>query len=181
MTYNIVEIRDLCKSYGNLQAVKNISFSIEEGKKIAFLGPNGAGKSTTISILCTLIKPDSGSITIDRMDISDQDIRKKIGVIFQDSLLDKDLTVRENLVFAADLYGIPKNEISSKLKWISETMNLSDIIDRRYGILSGGQRRRTDIARALINDPRILFLDEPSTGLDPQNRKMIWEYHKRSQ
>lgn len=174
MTDNIIEVRDLCKSYGNIRAVKNASFSVEQGKKFAFLGPNGAGKSTTISILCTLSIPDSGNISIDGMDISDPNIRKKIGIVFQDSLLDNDLTVRENLIFAADLYGIPKNKIPLKLEWISGIMDLSDIIDRRYGILSGGQRRRTDIARALINDPKILFLDEPSTGLDPQNRRMIW-------
>lgn len=174
MTDNIIEVRDLCKSYGNIKAVKNASFSVEQGKKFAFLGPNGAGKSTTISILCTLSIPDSGNISIDGMDISDPNIRKKIGIVFQDSLLDNDLTVRENLIFAADLYGIPKNKIPLKLEWISGIMDLSDIIDRRYGILSGGQRRRTDIARALINDPKILFLDEPSTGLDPQNRRMIW-------
>ncbi|MFA6642631.1 MAG: ABC transporter ATP-binding protein, partial [Methanomethylophilus sp.] len=154
-------------------------FSVEKGQRFAFLGPNGAGKSTTISMMCTLLKSDSGTITIDGHDINDRNVKDSIGVVFQESLLDKDLTVRENIEFVAALYGADKKKAKETADSLSAEMELTDIIDRRYGKLSGGQRRRADIARALVHDPQVLFLDEPSTGLDPQSRKLIWKLTKR--
>jgi multidrug/hemolysin transport system ATP-binding protein len=175
----MIVVSDLYKSYGEVKAVDGISFSVEKGQRFAFLGPNGAGKSTTISMMCTLLKSDSGSITIDGHDINDNEVKGSIGVVFQESLLDKDLTVRENIELAAALYGADKGKAKEITNSLSAEMELTDIIDRRYGKLSGGQRRRVDIARALVHDPKVLFLDEPSTGLDPQSRKLIWKLTKR--
>lgn len=172
---NIIVVENLHKSFGDVHAVDGISFSVKRGQMFAFLGPNGAGKSTTISMICTLVKADSGSITIDGIDVMDPKVKSMFGIVFQESLLDKDLTVKENLVFAARLYSIPEKEIPDLIESIVDSMQLSDIANRRYGTLSGGQRRRADVSRALVNRPKLLILDEPSTGLDPQSRKLIWE------
>ncbi|MGL5255371.1 MAG: ATP-binding cassette domain-containing protein [Brevinema sp.] len=180
---NIIEVINLKKSYGSLNAVKGINFYVEQGKLFSFLGPNGAGKSTTIDILCTLMQPDDGEITIGGLNIhsDSQKIRQMIGVVFQDSVLDSLLTVRENLNIRAGLYTNDKAEIKNAVYQVAQAVDLGEFIDQPYGKLSGGQRRRSDIARALINTPKILFLDEPTTGLDPQTRKNVWDTIRRIQ
>ena len=179
----IIEVQGLTKTFGDLQAVKGIDFYIESGKLFAFLGPNGAGKSTTIDMICTLLKPDSGEAVINgcRLGTEDQNIRESIGVVFQESLLDPLLTVRENLLSRARFYRIPKKELKERVEKAAISADVMDFIDRPYGKLSGGQRRRADIARALVNTPKILFLDEPTTGLDPQTRRSVWETIARLQ
>jgi len=174
---NIIEVKDLKKSYKNVQAVKGIEFFVEQGTLFAFLGPNGAGKSTTIDILCTLLQYDSGEVMIGDKIIGkdDHEIRSKIGVVFQDSVLDKLLTVKENLLIRGKLYKLTNAELKSAMQKAIESTGISEFLDRPYGKLSGGQRRRADIARALMNTPEILFLDEPTTGLDPQTRRNIWK------
>lgn len=176
MSEKIIEVHDLHKSYGNVKAVKGISFHVEKGKLFAFLGPNGAGKSTTIDMLCTLLKPDEGTVVIDGCTLSKEDdaIRKRIGVVFQDNALDALLTVRENLRFRGKFY-LRGSKVHEAIERVSKIANLGDFIDRPYGKLSGGQKRRADIARALIHTPQVLFLDEPTTGLDPQTRKNVWD------
>lgn len=173
----IIEVKKLKKSYGKLEAVKGIDFYVEQGKLFAFLGPNGAGKSTTIDMICTLLKPDSGEVIIDGCVLSkqDDDIRSRIGVVFQDSILDPLLTVKENLTIRAKLYNKTKSEIKQAIEIAAKTADILEFINRPYGKLSGGQRRRADIARALVNTPKILFLDEPTTGLDPQTRQSVWK------
>lgn len=174
---NILTVSHLKKSYRTVQAVNDISFYVEEGAFFAFLGPNGAGKSTTIDMLCTLVQPDSGQIELNGFIVGKDDakIRSSIGVVFQGSLLDKLLTVRENLIVRGSFYGLSRKQIKNAVEQAAEATGISEFIDRRYGELSGGQRRRADIARSLINTPKILFLDEPTTGLDPQTRKSVWE------
>ena len=178
MKNEIIRIHDLSKSYGKLQAVKNISLNVYEGELFAFLGPNGAGKSTTINILSTLLEKDAGEIEINQHILGkDNDkIRNDIGIVFQKSFLDDLLTVKENLITRASFYGLEKAVITKRINTLSEQLSLHEFIDRPYGKLSGGQRRRADIARALVNHPKILFLDEPTTGLDPQTRHSIWAY-----
>jgi len=177
----IIEVTDLRKSYGSVEAVKGISFYVESGKLFSFLGPNGAGKSTTIDMICSLFKPDSGEITVDGKTVGKQDqaIRNSIGIVFQDGLLDSLLTVRENLKLRAAFYCKNSEETKQAVKKAIHITGIQDYADRPYGKLSGGQRRRADIARALLNTPKILFLDEPTTGLDPQTRKAIWETIER--
>lgn len=172
----IIEVNQLRKSYGDVQAVKGISFYVEQGKLFSFLGPNGAGKSTTIDILCTLLTCDEGDVTVNghKLGVDDEDIRHSIGVVFQDSVLDALLTVGENLRLRAGLYFRDKNKIEQAVRNAAATVDVLGFIDRPYGQLSGGQRRRADIARALVQTPKILFLDEPTTGLDPQTRKSVW-------
>jgi len=172
----IIKVSGLKKNYGNVRAVKGIDFHVNEGELFAFLGPNGAGKTTTIDIICTLLKPDSGTITINSYALGKQDhkIRKDIGVVFQDSILDNLLTVKENLYTRGSFYGMSNKELSIAVEKAAEAADVKSFYNRRYGSLSGGQRRRADIARALINTPKILFLDEPTTGLDPQTRKSVW-------
>ncbi len=179
----IIEVEGLTKTFGDLQAVKGIDFYVESGKLFAFLGPNGAGKSTTIDMICTLLKPDSGEAVINGclLGTEDQNIRESIGVVFQESLLDPLLTVRENLLSRARFYRIPKKELKERVEKAAISADVMDFIDRPYGKLSGGQRRRADIARALVNTPKILFLDEPTTGLDPQTRRSVWETIARLQ
>lgn len=178
MKNEIIRINNLSKSYGKLQAVKNISLNVYEGELFAFLGPNGAGKSTTINILSTLLEKDAGEIEINQHILGkDNDkIRNDIGIVFQKSFLDDLLTVKENLITRASFYGLEKAVITKRINTLSEQLSLHEFIDRPYGKLSGGQRRRADIARALVNHPKILFLDEPTTGLDPQTRNSIWNY-----
>lgn len=174
---NIIEIKGLKKSFGEIKAVDDVSFSVGEGELFAFLGVNGAGKSTTINIICGQLKGDSGSIIIDGDVLSGDasDIKRKIGVVFQNSVLDKALTVKDNLESRAALYGIVGKEFCERLEYLSRLFDIEDILGRTLGKLSGGQRRRIDIARALLHDPKILILDEPTTGLDPQTRRLIWQ------
>ncbi len=172
----IIEVKNLKKSYGEVKAVKGISFYVETGKLFAFLGPNGAGKSTTIDILCSLLPLDEGEATVCGCALGREDdqIRKNIGVVFQHSVLDALLTVRENLSYRAGLYNRSRREISQAVRNAAVATDVMGFIDRPYGKLSGGQKRRADIARALVSTPKILFLDEPTTGLDPQTRKNVW-------
>lgn len=184
MTFAI-KVENLCKQYGKQQAVKGISFTVEQGTLFAFLGENGAGKSTTIEILCTLLKKSSGQVTINgfTLDASNgnADIRKSIGVVFQQSLLDERLTVRENILHRGKTYGLSKTQLIDNYQFVSTYLHLEDIEKKKYGTLSGGQKRRADIARALIHRPSILFLDEPTTGLDPQTRQFVWQAIKQLQ
>ena len=173
---NIIEINHLSKSFGTIRAVDDLSIQVKEGQLFAFLGVNGAGKSTTISILCGQLARDAGSVTIAGTDL-DQDpdaIRRQLGVVFQESALDKPLSVYENLRSRAALYGITDAAFQTKLQELTALLDFSDLLKRPVGKLSGGQRRRIDIARALLHDPSILILDEPTTGLDPQTRKVLW-------
>lgn len=172
----IIEIEHLKKSFKDVKAVDDLSFTVREGELFAFLGVNGAGKSTTISIICGQLRKDSGKVIVDGCDI-DKDIdapKKGLGVVFQTSGLDKQLSVYENLRSRAALYGIFGKNFDEKLKVLCELLDLEEILKRPVGKLSGGQSRRVDIARAIIHDPKILILDEPTTGLDPQTRKNIW-------
>lgn len=174
---NAIDVVNLRKSYGPVEAVKDISFYVEKGKFYAFLGPNGAGKSTTIDILSTALQPDSGTVVIDGHTIGrdDKKIRSSIGVVFQDNLLDSLLSVKENLMTRGSFYGINGIRLKTVVADAAKATGVTDFLNRPYGKLSGGQRRRSDIARALINTPDILFLDEPTTGLDPQTRRNVWE------
>jgi len=180
---NSVKVKNLVKSYGDIEAVKGISFYVEKGKLFAFLGPNGAGKSTTIDILCTLLEPDNGDVVIGGYSLGkeDNEIRSEIGVVFQDSLLDPLLTVEENLKIRGGFYNLPKKEFEKSIQEAITVTGCESFSNRHYGNLSGGQKRRADIARALINKPNILFLDEPTTGLDPQTRENIWKTIKKLQ
>lgn len=173
---SIIQIKNLKKRYGSVNAVSGITFEVESGKLFAFLGPNGAGKSTTIDMICTLLEPDEGEITVDGLvrGKDDDAIRSRIGIVFQNSVLDNLLTVRENLVVRAEFYGLKGEDLKKAVDDAAEAADLMEFIDRPYGKLSGGQRRRADIARALVNTPKILFLDEPTTGLDPQTKNSVW-------
>ena len=173
---NILEISHLHKSFGEIHAVKDLSFSVREGELFAFLGVNGAGKSTTISILCGLLEQDSGSVRIGAEEESKEagDAKREIGVVFQSSALDQPLTVRENLESRAALYGIRGKEFQLRLREVCDLLEIGDLLKRTLSKLSGGQKRRIDIARALLHRPRILILDEPTTGLDPQTRRLLW-------
>ena len=173
---NVIEINDLRKSFGEIRAVDGISFRVKRGELFAFLGVNGAGKSTTINILCGQLPKDSGSVIIDGFTLDDylDHIKAKLGVVFQNSVLDKALSVRDNLESRAALYGICGEEFEKRLSELSEMLDFKDLLKRTLGKLSGGQRRRIDIARALLHRPRILVLDDPTTGLDPQTRKLLW-------
>ena len=173
---NIIEIKNLYKSFGDVQAVNDLSFCVKEGELFAFLGVNGAGKSTTINIMCGQLAKDKGEIIIDDLNIDTNidGIKGKIGVVFQNSVLDLPLTVYDNLESRAALYGIVGNEFEERLEELSVLLDLKDLLKRKLKNLSGGQKRRIDIARALLHKPKILILDEPTTGLDPQTRKTIW-------
>lgn len=180
---NVIEVKNLSKSYGHIKAVDDISFYVEKGTLFAFLGPNGAGKSTTIDVLCTFLQPDNGEATINGFVLGKQDkeIRATIGTVFQDGVLDKLLTVEENLKLRGGLYGLKGKALAERVQKATVAAEVGDLLKRPYGKLSGGQRRRADIARALMNTPKILFLDEPTTGLDPQTRKKVWETISRLQ
>lgn len=176
MDQHIIEISHLNKAFGSVKAVNDLSFHVRPGELFAFLGVNGAGKSTTISIMCGQLKADSGSMKISGLD-ADKDIAgitRRLGVVFQGSVLDKPLSVRDNLESRAALYGITGKAFENRLRELCELLDFSDLLDRSVGKLSGGQRRRIDIARALLHSPEILILDEPTTGLDPQTRKLLW-------
>ena len=175
---SIISVENLIKKFGKFTAVNDISFEVREGEVFAFLGPNGAGKSTTISMLTTLVKRTSGEIEISGFD-PDEDsfsVRKSFGIVFQDDSHDEDLTAYENMMFHAVLYGVPKKERARKIQKFLEYV---DLWDRRKNLMrtfSGGMKRRLEIARALLHEPKILFLDEPTLGLDPQTRNYLWEY-----
>lgn len=174
---NIIEIDRLNKRFGDIKAVRDLSFRVKKGELFAFLGVNGAGKSTTITMMCGQLKKDSGSIVIDGtdMDRDPDDIKAKIGVVFQNSVLDKALSVRDNLACRAALYGIVGRAFETRLAELSALLDFQELLRRPVGKLSGGQRRRIDIARALLHRPKLLILDEPTTGLDPQTRKSVWD------
>lgn len=173
---NIIEIKNLSKSFGEIKAVNDLSLSVREGELFAFLGVNGAGKSTTINIMCASLSKDSGEVVIDGINLDDnkEGIKKELGVVFQTSVLDSALSVYDNLESRAALYGIFGKEFEERLSELSSILEFGDLLKRTVGKLSGGQRRRIDIARALIHKPKILVLDEPTTGLDPQTRKTLW-------
>lgn len=174
---HIIEIKNLNKSFGDVRAVRDLSFCVKKGELFAFLGVNGAGKSTTISILCGQLKMDSGSVKVSGEDIesSRESLARRLGVVFQNSVLDSALTVKDNLRSRAALYGIKGKKFDSRLAELAELLDFGGLLDRTVGKLSGGQRRRIDIARALLHSPDILILDEPTTGLDPQTRKLLWD------
>lgn len=170
-----ISVSGLRKSYGDFEAVRGISFDVPEGSFFAFLGPNGAGKSTTISVICSLLPPDSGEVTVFGKDVSDPSVKREIGVVFQDPMMDGRLTVRENLSIRGGMYGLSGDALEEAVDRALDISGSDGFPDRRYGALSGGQRRRADIARALVHGPRLLLLDEPTAGLDPQTRKRIWD------
>ncbi len=173
----IIQVEHLCKSFGDIRAVQDVSFQVRRGELFAFLGVNGAGKSTTISILCDQLARDSGQVRIDGGDIDTDGSRIKgeLGVVFQNSVLDKALSVQDNLESRAALYGLTGAAFRLRLAELTELLELTDLLRRPVGKLSGGQRRRVDIARALLPRPAILILDEPTTGLDPQTRQLLWQ------
>lgn len=173
---NIIEINNLDKSFQDVHAVNDLSLRVKEGELFAFLGVNGAGKSTTISIMCGMLAKDGGKIFIDGKDV-DKDMReitKELGVVFQNTVLDAKLSVKDNLTSRAALYGITGKEAKQRIAHLTELLEFKDILNRTFGKLSGGQKRRVDVARALLNNPKILILDEPTTGLDPEARKALW-------
>ena len=174
---HIIEIEHLNKRFAEVQAVRDLSFHVRPGELFAFLGVNGAGKSTTISILCGQLAKDSGSVRVcgESIDRNMPHIARKLGVVFQNSVLDGALSVRDNLRSRAALYGITGAAFQARLAELAELLDFSDLLNRTLGKLSGGQRRRIDIARALLHRPEILILDEPTTGLDPQTRKLLWD------
>lgn len=171
-----VSVEGLTKRYREVVAVDDVSFEVDAGSVFAFLGTNGAGKSTTIGCLTTLVNPTAGVLTVAGHDLRDEPdaVRRALGIVFQESILDPVLTVRENLTVRAQAYLSSRAEIRDRIEHLSSLVELGEFIDRRYGRLSGGQRRRADIARALLHDPRIVFLDEPTAGLDPASRRVVW-------
>lgn len=173
---HIIEIERLNKSFGDVHAVNDLSFHVGRGELFAFLGVNGAGKSTTISILCGQLRRDSGSVCVCGRSVDDgvREMTRQLGVVFQNSVLDQMLTVRDNLESRAALYGITGAAFRRRLEELAELLDLGSLMGRTVGKLSGGQRRRVDIARALLHRPQILILDEPTTGLDPQTRQLLW-------
>lgn len=173
---NSIEINHLNKSFGDIKAVDDLSFTVREGELFAFLGVNGAGKSTTINILCGQLDFDSGDVMIDSCDLKENrnQIKSTLGVVFQNSVLDKSLTVFDNLESRAALYGIYGAAFRKRLFELAKLLDFENLMKRTVGKLSGGQLRRIDIARALLHNPKILILDEPTTGLDPQTRKLLW-------
>lgn len=177
----IMVVENLKKSYGDVKAVNDIGFSVQRGSLFAFLGINGAGKSTTINIICSTLNKDSGKVFVDGLDI-DKDskaIKRKIGIVFQNSVLDEKLSVKENLKVRATYYGLRSKEFAKRLVELTEMFELKDILNRQFCKLSGGQKRRVDIARALLHEPEVLMLDEPTTGLDPKTRQIVWDIINR--
>lgn len=175
---NIIEVKSLGKKFGDLEAVKNISFEVKEREIFGFLGPNGAGKTTTINMLCTMLKPSHGTASVNGYSIinSPNEVRKSIGIIFQENTLDEKLTANENLLLHCRFYRVPKKERETRIK---ESLNIVELSDKRNKIVetfSGGMKRRLEIARGLLHYPKVLFLDEPTLGLDPQTRAHVWEF-----
>ena len=180
---NAIKVSNLTKRYGDVIAVNHISFEVEKGAMLGFLGVNGAGKTTAINMLSTLITPDDGEAEIcgQILGKENESIRKKIGIVYQQNYLDDVMTVRENLICRGIIHGISKQEAKTQCDRLTEILKLEDILDRRYKLLSGGQKRRSEIAAALMHTPEILFLDEPTTGLDPATRQDVWEIIKSLQ
>ncbi|OEH86431.1 ABC transporter ATP-binding protein [Desulfuribacillus stibiiarsenatis] len=180
MSQNIIEVKQLVKSYDDFAAVKGISFEVERGEIFGFLGPNGAGKSTTINMLCTTVKPSDGTALVNGYDIvKDQSkVRESIGIIFQENSLDIKMTAKENLMLHCRLYAVPKKEREHRIDLLLKIVELNDRKDKMVEFFSGGMKRRLEIARGLLHYPKVLFLDEPMVGLDPQTRARIWEYIK---
>ena len=174
----IIEVKNFTKKYGTFTAVNNISFTVDEGSVFAFLGPNGAGKSTTINTLCTIFDKTEGELTINGRDVSTQKslVRSSIGVVFQDSILDKKMTIEENLKMHCVFYRVPGGEVAERIRFVLTLVDLWEVRKKTVSALSGGMKRRVEIARGLIHYPKVLFLDEPTTGLDPQTRAHVWEY-----
>jgi ABC-2 type transport system ATP-binding protein len=174
----MIAVKDLTRRYGELEAVRGVSFAIETGEVFGFLGPNGAGKTTTISVLCTLIRPTSGSASVNGFDVTrhPMDVRRSIGVVFQDPTLDEQLTAEQNLRFHGFAYGMSRTAVAERMR---ELLTLVELWDRRHDRVktySGGMKRRLELVRGLLHRPRVLFLDEPTLGLDPQTRRLIWDY-----
>lgn len=174
---DVIKVSHLKKYFRDVKAVDDISFVVKKGELFGFLGVNGAGKSTTINILCTLLAETEGVIEVCGYDVRKQsnEVRKKIGVVFQENTLDDMLTVKENLELRGSLYEKDKKTVQKNLEEVTKILDIKDLLPRRFGKLSGGQKRRCEIAKSLMNTPDILFLDEPTTGLDPQTRKQVWE------
>lgn len=179
----IVKVEHFSKNYGDFKAVDDISFTVDEGSIFALLGPNGAGKSTTINTLCTILEQSDGNLQINGHDVfkDKSAVRKDIGIVFQDSTLDVKMTVEENLKYHCSFYKVPKNEVAERIDFALELVELKDWKKAIVGSLSGGMKRRVEIARGLVHYPKILFLDEPTTGLDPQTRANVWEYIQKLQ
>ncbi|MDA0636570.1 ATP-binding cassette domain-containing protein [Nonomuraea sp. MCN248] len=173
-----VVVRRLSKTYGKVEAVKGVDFEVSPGEVFGFLGPNGAGKTTTISMLCTLVNPTGGTAAVAGHDVVQErdEVRRNIGLVFQDPTLDGYLTAEQNLRFHAELYGVPKDLVHERIKRVMEMVALWDRKDAKVMTFSGGMKRRLEIARGLLHSPRVLFLDEPTVGLDPQTRSAIWGY-----
>lgn len=174
----MIEVNDLRKAFGDVEAVRGVSFSVAPGEVFGFLGPNGAGKTTTINMLCTLLKPSGGSATVAGHDVARErdDVRRHIGLVFQDPTLDGNLSAEQNLKLHAELYGVPSELVGPRMRQVLEMVGLYDRKDSEVMTFSGGMRRRLEIARGLMHSPRVLFLDEPTIGLDPQTRASIWRY-----
>lgn len=175
---NIIEVKNFTKTFGDFKAVDDISFNVEQGSIFAFLGPNGAGKSTTINTLCTITDKTSGTLKVNGYDVNNDKnkVRHEIGIVFQESTLDSMLTIEENLKFHCEFYNVPKSEIKERIDFVLELVDLTKWRKAPINSLSGGMKRRVEIARGLVHYPNVLFLDEPTTGLDPQTRANIWEY-----
>ncbi len=173
-----IQVDGLAKRFGEVEAVGGVSFDVLAGETFGFLGPNGAGKSTTINMLCTLLRPTAGRATVAGFDVAAQrdDVRREIGLVFQDMTLDTYLTAAQNLRFHGQLYGVPAAELETRMRQVLELVGLWDRRDKDVQVFSGGMKRRLEIARGLLHSPRVLFLDEPTVGLDPQTRASIWEY-----
>lgn len=173
----VIAVSGLKKYFGKIKAVDDISFSVEKGELFGFLGVNGAGKSTTINMLCTLFRPTAGEIVIggNILGREDEAIRRRIGVVYQNNCLDERLTVRENLMIRGSLYEKNTKVLKEKINWTCKLLQLEETLGRHFGMLSGGQKRKCEIARSLLHAPEVLFLDEPTTGLDPATRKTVWE------
>ena len=183
MSINSIEVNNFTKKFGDFAAVDNISFNVEEGTIFAFLGPNGAGKSTTINTLCTIQEKTNGELRINGNDVTRQKdkVREDIGIVFQESTLDGKLTLMENLKLHCDFYNVPKAEIKERIDFVLELVDIMDWKKAPVDSLSGGMKRRAEIARGLVHFPKVLFLDEPTTGLDPQTRSNVWDYIRKLQ
>jgi ABC-2 type transport system ATP-binding protein len=178
-----ISVKDLRKSFGDLEAVRGVNFEVETGEVFGFLGPNGAGKTTTINMLCTLTRPTGGSAEVAGFDVATarDDVRRHIGLVFQDQTLDGYLSAEQNLRLHAELYGVEKAVVKPRMQQVLEMVGLWDRKDSQVMTFSGGMRRRLEIARGLMHSPRVLFLDEPTIGLDPQTRASIWGYIRQLQ
>ncbi|NIK13110.1 ATP-binding cassette domain-containing protein [Alkalibacillus almallahensis] len=175
---SVIQVSDLVKTYKNVNAVKGINFDVKEGEIFGFLGPNGAGKSTTINMICTMLPPTSGSVVINGYDVHKQkdEVRGSIGIIFQENTLDEKLTANENLRLHCRFYNVPKEKRHSRIQEVLQIVDLVDVQNKRVEEFSGGMKRRLEIARGLLHYPKVLFLDEPTVGLDPNTRAHLWKY-----